>query len=337
MGIITRIEEISGNIALLESDGSIVGIVSGQNASCYASKTNENIIYLSECISNRNPTTNSYPIDVTAVTVPAGPWTADTLQAHIAGLIGGNASQDVYVQDQATDALNLHLGNIKAVITVTENTIKDAETVKVLSVGYVPVVGNYLCLQENRKIYQAEILTVTSTGVDSYTLGLSIPLDYAYTTVSGCSVLDVDMQKNGSVTPVAFMIKPKAGTQWHITRLNVIMLLSTAGDDSKFGSINALTKGCYFRKEDGASSQNLFNIKDNSDLRIQGDSLDYTTRSGSGSFGLNSSVHFSGLDNRGVVIRLDGNAGESLKCIVRDNLTGLTRFRIVVHGHVTSE
>lgn len=325
MGIITQIQEISGNIALLEADGSIVGIVSGQNASCYASETLANIIYLSERISNRNPTTNSYPIDVTAVTVPAGTWTADTLQTYIAGLIGGNASQDVFIQDQSTDMLNLHMGDMKAVITVTENTVKDAVSVKVLSVGYTPVVGNYLCLQENRKIYQAEILTVVSTGANGYTLALSIPLDYAYTKASGCSILDVDMHKDGSVTPKTFMIKPKAGTQWHITRLNVIMLMSAAGDDSKFGSINALTKGCYFRKEDGASSQNLFNIKDNSDLRIQGDSLDYTTRSGAGSFGVNSSVHFSGMDNRGVVIRLDGNVGESL-----------TRFRIVVHGHVTS-
>lgn len=43
---------------------------------------------------------------------------------------------------------------------------------------------------------------------------------------------------------------------------------------------------------------------------------------------------FGGQDKNGVVIRVDGDLGESLELLIQDDLTGLETFRIVVQGHV---
>jgi hypothetical protein len=245
---------------------------------------------------------------------------------------------DVNIQDQSSELLSLFLGEILDTVTVIANTAKDDEAVDIETTGITPLVGDFLCMQEDGKITQSEITTVTPIAGNQYTLGISIPLDYPFTAASGCSLLDVDMNKNGSVTPIEFQVGPKPGTRWDITRVMSSMVLSSAGDDGKYGNLSALANGVYYRKEDSLSSNNLFNCKENSDFRVEGFDVVYPSRSGGGgSFGFASRITFAGQSKQGVVIRLDGDSADHFTATVRDDLTGIVKYRTKIQGHVVED
>lgn len=245
---------------------------------------------------------------------------------------------DVNIQDQASELLSLFLGEMKDTVTILSNTSKNDVTLDVESTGYTPLVGEFICLQEDTKITQAEITAVTPIAGNQYTLGIAIPLDYAYTTAGGCMILNVDMDVNGSGTPVVFQVKPKPGTRWDITRMMTSMVLTGAGDDGLFGDQTALTNGVYYRKEDSTESNNLFNAKENADYALEGYDIAYPTRSGGGgSYGMRSRITFAGQSKQGVVIRLDGDTNDSFTATVRDDLTGIVKFRTKIQGHVVED
>jgi hypothetical protein len=249
-----------------------------------------------------------------------------------------NSGIDVALQDQHTDIIGLYLGELIDTTTVLSNTEVDDTTIDIETTGAVPVVGNYLCLQELSKITQVEIISVTPITGNQYTLEISVPLDYAYTTDGGCSILNINMNANGSVTSKEFAVGPLMNYRWDLTQMMVSMILSTAGDDGLFGNISKLSKGIYFRKENHGDNQNIFNIQDNSDFAIEGYDVDYTTRSGGqGSYGMRSRIPFAGQHNRGVVVRLDGSKNEKFLAVVRDDLTGIASFRVKVLGHIVED
>lgn len=245
---------------------------------------------------------------------------------------------DVNVQDQSTEVISVFLGQPLSEVTVLTGTSKDDTSIDIETDGATPVVGNYVCFQEDKKITQSEITSVTPITGNQYTLGVSIPLDYPYTTSSGCLLLDVDLNKDGSSTPIVFKVAPKLGTRWDITRMMISMVLSSQGDDGLFGNTPKLTNGVFFRKEDSDESNNLFLAKENSDFALEGYDVTYPVRSGGGgSHGMRSRITFAGQEKQGVVIRLDGNTGDSFTAVVRDDLTGINRFRVKVQGHVVED
>ena len=102
--------------------------------------------------------------------------------------------------------------------------------------------------------------------------------------------------------------------------------------------MSKLTNGVYIRVSDGIT-QNLFNIRENSGLAVEaaGD-LTYATRSGGGgAYGTRARVTFNGPEKRGVVIRLHPSTTDSIKAVVRDNLSTLTYFRVQVQGQIAIE
>lgn len=245
---------------------------------------------------------------------------------------------DVYVQDQTTDRLSLFLGQVLDTVTVITNTTKDAEAVNIETTGSLPTIGNFLCMQEQGKITQVEITDVTLIAGNQYTLDIAVPLDYPYTTAGGCFIQNVDMNVNGSVTAVNFAVAPQGKYRWDITRMMIGMVLATAGDDGKFGNLSALTTGLFMRKEDSENSQNLMNIKDNSDFRLEGYDVEYPPRSGGGGdYGMAARISYSGQAKAGVVIRLSGKTGDSYRATVRSDLLLIGKFRIKVQGHVVSD
>jgi hypothetical protein len=252
--------------------------------------------------------------------------------------IAATSPLDVSIQDQSTELISVFLGNMIDTVTVLSNTAKDDVSVDLETTGATPLIGDFICLQEDTKITQSEVTSVANIVGNQYTLGISVPLDYAYTTDSGCMLLDVDMDKNGSITPIDFQVRPKAGTRWDITRMMTSMVMSSSGDDGLFGNIAALTDGVYFRKENSDETNNLFNAKENSDFAIEGYDLTYVLRSGGqGSHGMRSRITWGGQNKQGVVIRLDGNTNDAFVAVVRDNLTGINKFRVKVQGHVVED
>ena len=52
---------------------------------------------------------------------------------------------------------------------------------------------------------------------------------------------------------------------------------------------------------------------------------------------MRSRITWGGQSKQGVVIRLDGDTNDSFVAVVRDNLTGLNKFRVKVQGHVVED
>jgi len=241
---------------------------------------------------------------------------------------------EVEIQDQTSDRLSLFLAQVLGLVTSISGAAKDESTFNIITDGVVPVIGNFICMQEEQKITQEEIISVALVSGNEYTITLAVPLDYDYTTSGSCSIQNVDMDVDGSITEVDFLVGPKIG-EWDITRMMVSMVLSSAGDDGLFGNLTALTNGQYFRKEDSGDAQNLFIVKENSDFAIEGYDVSYPIRSGGGgSNGMRSRITFNGPDKSGVVVRLSATNSDTFKSVIRDDLTGLVRYRVKVQGHV---
>ena len=244
---------------------------------------------------------------------------------------------DVSLQDQTTPQFSLFLGeHIDEAVVFRSAVSENDETVEVTTAGPVPTVGNFICIKEGSAFTQMEIDSVTPVAGNDYDLGVSIHMDHAYTTGAQISLQNVDMNVNGG-TPVEFVVSPagaSAGTMWDITRMIISMTHDAAGDDGLFGDIETLPIGTYFRIEDG-TNYNLFNAKENADFASQGYDITYPTRSGKeGVYGTRSRITFNGPDKRGVVFRLVADTHDKFLACVRDNLTSLGSFRVMVQGQV---
>jgi len=253
-------------------------------------------------------------------------------------IIVTNDTLDVAIQDQDTERISIFLGEVLGSIVSLSGADKNVESLNIVTDGTVPVVGNFFCFQEDGHITQVEITSVVEVVAPEYTIGIAIPLDHDYGVDSGCVLQNVDMDVNGSGTPVTFQVGPRGNYRWDITRLMIAMVLSSAGDDGLFGNLTALTTSQYFRKENSGHTQNLFDVKDNSDFAIEGYDVQYVVRSGGqGSHGMRSRITFNGPDKSGVVIRIDGATEDKFVTAVRSNLTGLNKYRIKIQGHVVED
>ena len=249
--------------------------------------------------------------------------------------------QDVYIQDQTTPDISLFLAQHLATdLSFTVAPTADQEAlIQITSPTLAPVVGNFVCIKEGTYFTQIEITAVALVGGDDYTISVAMPMDYPYTTAAIVCLQNVNMNVDGSGTPIEFSISPGGlnnDQDWDITRVIVAMTHTTAGDDGTFGGIPALTKGVYMRYMDGVT-KNLFNAKENSDFAIEGFDVVYSIRStGGGTFGTRSRITFNGQEKRGVVIRLCASELDKLLAVVREDLdvAGLLSFRIKAQGQV---
>jgi hypothetical protein len=143
------------------------------------------------------------------------------------------------------------------------------------------------------------------------------------------------MAVDGSSAPVTFRVGP-IGTviEFDITRITGYLQDGSAMDDSLFGGITALTKGCVFRLSNGEKT-NMWNAKSNGDLALlTGIDFTYTDSAPSGSFGARFRISYSGQDKHGVTLRME--VGETLDFIIQDDLTGLEVFNLMATGHAVN-
>lgn len=249
-----------------------------------------------------------------------------------------NGAIDINASDQYSRDVSLFMTQQLSVCVLDVQTATNDVVVKVTTSGTVPVAGNMLELYEGDKWNQTEIKSVALVAGNQYNLTLHVPIDLIFTTSATCNLTNADMDVNGSLaTPIKFCISPQFlhdTIEWHINRMMVVMIMTTAGDGGLFGNLTALTNGQYFRLEDGTFFNDM-HITDNSDFRLYGYDLTYTTRSGGGgSFGLGARITFNGKDKRGVAKRLTA-LGDDLYCsYVVDNLTTLVKYRIMLQGHL---
>lgn len=239
-------------------------------------------------------------------------------------------SVDVFIQDQTTPPIQYYLMNeLKTDITLTSDIAVD-DTVISVSAGHgFTGTGEYMVIRSGQSYIQSKVISVATNDIT-----IQIPSNQIYT-VANTEVLrgNIEMNVNGSVTPVVFRF-PATGTEpVDIKTIIVNIHSNTASDDSKFGDLVALTNGLLARKIDNLIT-NLGIFIRNGDFREYGANINYTDKAGGGDF--STVVTFDMLEIYGVVIRLDPTTNDQFTALVQDNLSTLTRVRISVMGQITT-
>jgi hypothetical protein len=251
-----------------------------------------------------------------------------TLVANVAGK--ALPQVDVNIQDQTTTTIDLYLNQMLNSGALLGSPIAADDKVITLVGGHGAVVGNCLCVKEGSSFYQG---IITNVAVNNITV--DTPFDVAHTTAAEVEIGNINLNINGSVTPVVFEVGPLVGSgdKWDITRMQGAIRDATAMDDGLFGGVTALTNGVYFRRNNG-TAKNLFNIKTNGDIRLRSDEANYAAKAKSGEYGISFTRTWAGQENSGVTLRLDSADGDTFQAIVQDDLTGLIEFNIIIQGHV---
>lgn len=236
---------------------------------------------------------------------------------------------DVNIQDSSTSLFSYYLINeVKTDIILTTPLLKDTDVLAVSS-GHGFTAGDAIVIREHNMFEQSRVvkvetnnITITTPISNEYSVGAKITRGSEVMNIDGSSV-------NKSFT---FNSHGEGTTPIDITTIRISMQHSAAADDSKFGSITALTNGFYLRQENGISA-NLGVFKSNFHFRINGGDVVYTDKAGAGVYGTDINLDLRKI--YGNVLRVRPYESDSITAIIRDNLAGLTLFRIKLLGHYT--
>ena len=237
--------------------------------------------------------------------------------------------QDVFVQDQTTELLDLYISEKLNDVTLASVVLSGDETATLVP-GHGVVIGDWLEFWEFNFSFQVEV-----TNVVGDLISMAMPMDIGKTTNAIVRRTNVHMNVDGSGTDVIFSFAPVGDIQYDIVRSIINMSHDSGGDDSKFGNLAALTVGWYTRVIIPPLDlrRALWNIKTNGDLRIRAYDLAYSDKAGPGLHGTSWRRTFGGASKNGVVIRINPHLNVELQIVVRDDLTGLTDFQVVMQGH----
>jgi hypothetical protein len=242
----------------------------------------------------------------------------------------GNRGVAVYIQDQATDMLDLYFLQTKATgLTLAADTVIDSKTIT-LTAGHGLTTANSaehileIASTLSPRFYQSRIISIAG---DVVTLSSLIPAIFlAASSVVGtgnpnmCKDAATGTVIDGSVTPVIFKLSPLPNQSGDFNRVIMASTSPKDGDLATFGGAPALTSGLLMRvKRADGTYKNLFNYRANFDLVIHGfDHVFLTPKAGSAVSGFVARVSFNGADKHGVVVRLDGNLAEELQIVVSE-------------------
>lgn len=237
---------------------------------------------------------------------------------------------DVYIQDSDSKIIDFYFKRQLGLTTLASNATINSYTIE-LAEGHGVTNGEYLSFLEDNNATQSKVINVSTN-----TITLDSPIDYAYTTNALVRRTTIDMNVDGSSTPVIFNIVPAFNNKWHINNINMSIEDNATMDTSLFGGLPALSKGVLIRIVDGAT-HNITSIKSNGEFEVRGFDVKYSDKAPSGYYGLHVTKSFNSQIGNGSAIYLDGSNSDELQIIIQDNLTGLSRLRATVQGHYVTE
>jgi hypothetical protein len=245
--------------------------------------------------------------------------------------IGGTMNQtEVLLQDTDTRPFQFFLmREDQTGITLTAPVTSGDKVVNVSSGHGFTGTGEYMVIQENDVVTQSEVVSVSVNAIT-----LNEPVLASYTTAAAVCRGTIDMNVDGSVTPQEFFFLSRLSTvPIDIQSVRLSIQDNTAGDDSTFGALPALTNGILVTKGNG-NPRGLGTYRQHQDFRDFGALIEYTDKAGGGNFATN--IAFSIKEAFGVVIRFDPRDADQFTVVVQDNLTGLVRLRISILGQYTA-
>lgn len=239
--------------------------------------------------------------------------------------IDDKVALDVYIQDQYTEAIDLYLCQLNGTTNPTTPLILDGKTVTVVSTTGA-VIGDCINIKDADNYFQSIV-----SAINGNVISFATPVDKAFGIDATVCFGEWNLATaNGSVTPVTFFICPPENTIYDIYDISVSFEDNTAMYESTFGGIPQLTNGLIIRHTDG-SKKNLALISNNAGFREYGFVTSYPDKVPSGTYAFWADKNYR--DINGVSLRIDGTKLDRIEVIVQDDLTGLTKLAITVHGH----
>lgn len=233
---------------------------------------------------------------------------------------------DVQIQDQYSESIDFYLCKDNGTTNPTVAMSIDDVTITVAS-NTGAAVGDCINIRENARMFQSVI-----SNVNGNIITFNSPVDYAFSTSAIVCFGEWNLATaNGSTTPAIFCIQPPENAIYDIYDISISMEDNTAMYESTFGGITALTKGIVGRITDGYS-KNLFLCNNNAGFREYGFATEYPDKVPSGTFAFWADKSFK--TENGVSLRVDGSTQDKIEIIVQDDLTGLSKLAVTVHGHL---
>lgn len=219
---------------------------------------------------------------------------------------------------------------VNTTLTVAVN-IGDTSITVASSVGFA--VGDFIQIGGHDT---ADFTATKIIAIVGNVISINRPLGNTRTVGSAVQQIVVNLASaSGSIaSPQSYTIIPSSTQVWHVERLMIEMVHSSAGDLSLFGNLTALTNGVVVRRYDGTTATySTYTVwQSNEDIYLDTGSIQFLTRSGGG--GSYATVAFGAFSDIGVTVKLDGSKGDYLQLLVQDNLTAMTSFRAKAQGHL---
>lgn len=248
----------------------------------------------------------------------------------------GSRGVPIFSLDQTTNPLAVPFLKERTTTSLSTDASK-GDTQVSLTAAHGAVIGDILEMASLTILDLFVQARITNVVVNDITLDQPLNTDYATTDIA---IVSTDnMLVNASLAvPQIFTILPLPTQQGDMVRIVLDIRGTNEMDFSSFGGDTALANGCLVRiRQSDGNFRNLFNFKSNGDFINQAfDHAFLQPKQGNTIKGFTSRITWGGQSKHGVVIRLDGAAGEELQVLIQDDLETAatnTMFRMIAQGH----
>lgn len=212
------------------------------------------------------------------------------------------------------------------------NPISINDTIFSVNSGHGFQIGEYVAIWENSRFEQAEVINIANNNIT-----IEIPFATNFTTNAKIIRGDVNLNVDGSVTPIDFWFK----TYDSIIPIDIQYAIfqfhhgTNVPDDGKFAGITALTNGLYIRHKNG-KQVNFGNYKKNIDFKIRGATVNYTQKAPAGSYATEIIIDITKAF--GQVVRVNPRTNDFIQLRIRDKIdsvAGISFARVSLLGSFT--